>query len=141
MQFLKLPDRTTQLRFFRFLVVGGISAGVRFAALALAQNFLKPSFTFSFAFICSTTTHYLLNRFWALRSTREDVGQQMGEYLLTVVISYGINLLMFKFCHAVLGLSVVASGLWAIPPSTVVVFLILHLRVFQTKIPGDKKNG
>lgn len=136
----KLLDRATQLRFLRFLTVGGISAGVRYVALALAQNLLKPSLTFSFAFICSTAAHYFLNRFWALRSTRQDVGQQFGEYLVTVLISYAMNLLMFQFCHSILGFSIVASGLWAIPPSTVLVFLLLHFRVFRVQKPEDKKS-
>jgi hypothetical protein len=122
------------------LTVGGVSAGVRFGALAATQNFLKPSLAFSFAFVFSTVAHYFLNRFWALRSSRQDVGRQMGEYLLTVLISYGINLLMFEICRRFLGLSVVSSGLWSIPPSTIVVFLLLHFHVFRVARPSDKKS-
>jgi putative flippase GtrA len=78
----------------------------------------------------STTTHYFANRFWALPSVRDDAAQQLGEYLFAVVVSYVINLGAFKLLRNKFKLSPTWATLWAIPPSTIVVFLILNYRVF-----------
>ncbi len=82
-------------------------------------------------FAASTTTHYLLNRFWALPSVRTDSRRQAGEYGLTVAVSYAINLGLFELARRGLGLGVMAAAAVAIPPSTAVVWLLLNHRVFR----------
>lgn len=129
----KLPDRETQLRLVRFLVVGGGSAGVQFVVLAGLKGRMSETMAFSLSWVVSTATHYLANRFWALPSGRQDAAKQLGEYLFAVVLSYGINLGAFKVCTDTLGLGVMWAAFWAIPPSTVVVFLILNYRVFRAR--------
>jgi len=121
----------TRARFLRFFVVGGVGFIVQIGSLALLKNVLRPSFAFSVAFVLSVGSHYSLNRFWALRSVRSDSTRQFLEYLATVGVSYLINISVFKFCLHVLGLGVVESGVLAVPPSTLVVFLLLNYRVFK----------
>ena len=81
--------------------------------------------------IVSTATHYLANRFWALPSARHDSARQFAEYLFTVAVSWVINTLAYYVCRQTFGLSIEWATLWAIPPSTVVVFLLLNYRVFR----------
>lgn len=128
-----LPSRETQVRFLRFLSVGGLSAVVQFLTLKVFQSFFGPDLAFSCSFVCSTSTHYMMNRFWALPSERQDSLKQFTEYLCTAGISYVINLSLFKLCHDVFGLGVMWSAVIALPPSTLVVFLILNYRVFRKK--------
>jgi putative flippase GtrA len=129
----KLPDRETQLRLVRFLAVGGGSAGVQFVVLAGLKGWMSETAAFSLSWVVSTATHYLANRFWALPSGRQDAAKQFGEYLFAVVLSYGINLGAFKIGTEAFGLGVMWAAFWAIPPSTVVVFLILNYRVFRAR--------
>ena len=126
-----VPARQTQVRFLRFLVVGGTAAVVQLATLALFKLFLGPTTAFTLSFILATATHYSLNRFWALPSGRRDTVQQLGEYLTTAGLSYLINLGLFHLGLSVLGLSVMWSAVMAVPPSTLVVFLLLNYRVFR----------
>ncbi len=126
-------DRETRLRALRFLAVGGGSALVQFAVLAWLKTWLSATLAFSLSWVISTATHYLANRFWALPSARHDAAKQFGEYLVAVALSYIINVAAFKLCHDVIGISVMWAAFWAIPPSTVVVFLILNYRVFRAK--------
>lgn len=130
-----MPDRQTQVRVLRFLAVGGGSAVVQFIVLALCKSWMTETLAFSFSWVVSTATHYLANRFWALPSARHDAAKQFGEYLFAVALSYVINLGAFKLCLDGLGFSVMWAAFWAIPPSTVVVFLILNYRVFRAKGP------
>lgn len=128
---LSLPSRETRVRTVRFLLVGGGSAGVQFAVLALLRDRWPANLAFSASWVVSTATHYLANRYWALPSGRSDAGRQLGEYLFTIGLSYVVNLAAFVFCQRVLGLGIMWSTFWAIPPSTVVVFLLLNFRVFR----------
>jgi putative flippase GtrA len=92
---------------------------------------------FTLAFICSTTTHYLLNRFWALPSVRVDTWRQLRDYLITAAISFVINFSLFHLCVDVFGVGRIWATAVAIPPSTVVVFLLLNYRVFRRGVDGN----
>jgi len=125
-----LTDRETQWRLVRFLVVGGGSALVQVAVLRALRSRIAETIAFTVSWMVSTTTHYLANRFWALPSSRQDTARQLGEYLVAVALSYVINLAVFKLLRLRFGLSATWAALWAVPPSTVVVFLLLNYRVF-----------
>jgi putative flippase GtrA len=64
---------------------------------------------------------------------RQDSWRQFCEYLVTAGISYLINLAGFYLCSHVFGLSNFWATAIAVPPSTVVVFLLLNYRVFKTR--------
>ena len=129
----KLSDRETQVRFVRFLAVGGGSAAVQFGLLALIRGRMDDTLAFSLSWALSTVTHYLANRFWALPSGRHDPGKQFGEYLFTIGVSLVINTAAFTACQRFLGLGLMWATFWAIPPSTIVVFALLNYRVFRAK--------
>lgn len=133
---LRLGDRETQWRLFRFLAVGGGTALVQLAVITVLKRVMNETLAFSLSWVVSTATHYLANRFWALPSARHDSAKQFGEYLFTVGVSYLINVAMFKVCREGLGMSVEWATLWAIPPSTIVVFLLLNYRVFRATSKG-----
>ncbi len=127
------PTRETQVRFLRFLTVGGVAALVQFSTLAVYKRWLAADIAFSCSFFCSTATHYLMNRFWALPSDRRDSWRQFGEYVGTAALSYLVNLGLFKAGHDLLGLRVLFAAALALPPSTLLVFLLLNYRVFRRK--------
>jgi putative flippase GtrA len=126
-----LTRRETQVRFFRFLAVGGTACLVQVASMKLFLGWLGTNLAFTLSFMCSTSTHYTLNRFWALPSTRADTCRQLGEYLATAALSYGINFSLFRLCLDVFGMGKLWSTAMAVPPSTLVVFLLLNYRVFR----------
>jgi putative flippase GtrA len=130
-----LPARETQVRFWRFVAVGGIAALVQLGSLAVFKRWFAPTLAFSFSFILSTSTHYSLNRFWALPSERRDRARQLTEYLATAGLSYLVNVSLFSLCLHVFGLGVMWSAVFAVPPSTLMVFLLLNYRVFRHRSP------
>ena len=134
-----LPSRETQVRFWRFLAVGGISAAVQLGSLAVLKRWFTPTLAFTLSFMMSTATHYSLNRFWALPSERRDRARQLTEYLATAGLSYLVNISLFNLCLHIIGLGVMGSAVFAVPPSTLVVFLLLNYRVFRRRNPpaGD----
>lgn len=125
-----VTHQETLLRFVRFLVVGGGSAVVQLLVLRALKSRMNETLAFSISWVISTTTHYLANRFWALPSGRGDTGQQFAEYLFTVALSYVVNLGAFKLLREKFKMSAMWATAWAIPPSTIVVYLLLEYRVF-----------
>jgi len=126
-----LTRRETQVRFFRFLTVGGTAYLVQVASMKLLLGWLGTNLAFTLSFMCSASTHYLLNRFWALPSMRADTLRQLGEYLVTAALSFAVNFLLFRLSLDVFELDKLWSTAVAVPPSTLVVFLLLNYRVFR----------
>jgi putative flippase GtrA len=124
--------RETLLRMMRFLVVGGGSLGVQLAVLWALAGRMNETLAFSISWVVSTATHYFANRYWALPSTRHDASKQFGEYLFTVALSWVINTAAFKLFRAA-GMNEYWAATCAVPPSTIVVFLMLNYRVFRAK--------
>jgi putative flippase GtrA len=132
----KPTERETQVRFARFLIVGATAYGVQVLTIKLFLVIMGTNAAFTLSFLCSTTTHYLLNRFWALPSGRIDTARQLVEYLGTAALSYAINFALFRLCVDGFGLGRILATAIAVPPSTVVVFLLLNYRVFRARLAG-----
>jgi putative flippase GtrA len=128
----KLTDRTTQVRFLRFVVTGVLVLLLQVGGLAFLTQWWSrnPAFVVSYAF--AVTVHYLVNRFWALRSSRPDVSRQAGEYVLTVLGSFLTSFLLFQLASGWLHLPPVWAVLLVNPITTLGVFLVLNFRVFRT---------
>ena len=120
-------------RAVRFLVVGGGSALVQIVILGGLVGYMHDRVAFVVSWVASTTTHYLANRFWALPSARRDTKKQLGEYLFATGLSLAIQWATFELFYSAGGLDAMWSTVLAIPPSTVVVFLMLNYRVFRAR--------
>ena len=127
-----LTGRGTQVRFARFLVVGGTAYAVQVGAIRLFLLWLGTNAAFTLAFVAGTAAHYSLNRFWALPSARTDSLRQLQEYLGVAAVSFLINFSLFHLCLHVFGLGRIWATAVAVPPSTAVVFLLLNFHVFRT---------
>jgi len=126
-----LLNRQTQVRFIKFFTVGGTGYLVSIISFNLLKHLLGPNIAFNIAYFVSTATHYSLNRFWALRSTRLDTLKQFLEYLGTAALSYGISFTCFKLLRSEIGISLGLSHAFSIPPATLVTFFILNFWVFR----------
>jgi putative flippase GtrA len=122
----------TRARFLRFFIVGGIGFVVQLVSVRLLKEVLPPRIAFTMAFLCSVSTHYLLNRFWALTSARTDTRRQFMEYLGTVGLSYLVSYSSFNLFLYVAKFGVMWSTVLSVPPSTLIVFLLLNYRVFRS---------
>ena len=128
--------RETLLRLMRFLVVGGGSAVVQLVVFWVVNRWIPETLAFVLSWIGSTATHYVANRYWALPSPRHDHAKQFGEYLFTIALSLTINTVLFRLLRDAAGLGWIWSTLLSIPPSTVVVFLMLNYRVVRERPNG-----
>jgi putative flippase GtrA len=126
-------NRATVFRLARFLMVGGTSAVVQLLIMHALDGRMTARPAFQVSWFLSTCVHYVLNRFWALKSDRKDTARQLGDYVLVVLLSLAINTAAFEFFYSVVGLGKLWSTFLAIPPSTLVVFVLLNYRVFRSR--------
>jgi putative flippase GtrA len=126
-----LPAEQTQVRFFKAMIVGGAAAVVNFAALSVCARFMRVSRADNVAYFASVAAHYLLNRFWALQSTRADSGRQFLEYAGTVAVGWAIQHGTFLLCYSSVHMALFWAKAFSIPPATLAVFLLLHGHVFR----------
>ncbi len=100
-------------------------------SMAVFSRWYDDGTAFVASYALAVAVHYSLNRFWALRSSRQDYRRQTGEYCATVVGSFLVNFCLFQLAVRVFRVPTVWAALVTNPPTTVVVFLILNFRVFR----------
>ena len=127
----KLTDRATQVRFLRFIVSGVTVMFVQVGGMALLSRWWANTPAFVGSYAVAVAAHYSLNRFWALRSSRQDHARQAGEYALTVGGSFLTNYILFRVGVDDFHLTPVWATLVTNPPTTLVVFLVLNFRIFR----------
>ena len=63
----------------------------------------------------------------------EHTTRSTGEVVKKINENTVINVAAFSACQRFFGLGLMWATFWAIPPSTIVVFLLLNYRVFRAK--------
>jgi putative flippase GtrA len=123
------------LRFFRFCLVGATVAAVDFATIWLLMYLLPPLIAVSIAYFTGVTCHFLLNKFWVFRCSRSDYLKQLLQYLSCVSASWLTTITIVHFFLLRFNSSVLLAKLWAIPPASLVTFLMMQLFVFRKPAP------
>lgn len=82
-------------QFFSYFLVGGIAAIVEWVCFALFENLLDIHYIIAtcLAFIFSTTTNWILGRFWTFKDNKTYIGRQVKEISLVFMVS-AIGLLL-----------------------------------------------
>ena len=132
----------------KFLTVGIVSAVVDFSVLYGVSHFAGPTASFLVAYPTGVATHFVLNKYWTFNCTRTDLGRQALQYAGTVLAAFLVQWAVYTAAgHLLAGnglLAQAAAGLGlkpdraevlvakacAIPPSTVVCYVLLKLGVF-----------
>src|SRR4029077_11368659 len=115
------------LRFLRFCVVGGTVAAVDFGTVSVLIHFLPPLIAISIAYFAGVTCHFLLNKFWVFRCCRNDYLRQILQYLASVFASWLTTIAVVNFCLSRFHSGVLVAKVFAVPPATLVTFLMMQL--------------
>ena len=85
----------------------------------------------SIAYLTAVCCHFLLNKMWVFRCRRSDLVRQLLQYLAVVVASWFITITIVHFCLSSFTTNVLIAKLFALPPATVVAFLLMQFFVFR----------
>jgi putative flippase GtrA len=118
-------------RLVRFCVVGGTVAVVDFSTVWLLSHFLQPLISVSIAYFVGVTCHFLLNKFWVFQCRRSDYGRQLMQYLTVVLSSWLTTVTIVHLCLSTVTHNILIAKLFAVPPATLVAFVLMQLFVFR----------
>jgi putative flippase GtrA len=132
----------TQKRFFRFLrfcTVGATVALIDFGLVWLLRGKLPPLVAVSIAYLTGVSCHFLLNKMWVFQCRRSDYIRQLIQYSAVVVASWTTTIAIVHFCLSNFTTNLLVAKLFAIPPATLVGFLLMQFLVFRRpnkSVPG-----
>jgi putative flippase GtrA len=132
----------TQKRFFRFLrfcTVGATVASIDFGLVWLLRGKLPPLVAVSVAYLIGVSCHFLLNKMWVFKCRRSDYIRQLIQYSAVVVASWTTTIAIVHFCLSSFTTNLLVAKLFAIPPATLVGFVLMHFLVFRSPnktVPG-----
>ena len=138
--FLRLmlnQDRVT--RFARFCTVGGFITCLDLLLVALLSQWLPPFAAVSLSYLIVISCHFSLNKFWVFRCSREDYLRQIIQYLLSAFLTWLTTICVVKLTLGWITSSVVVAKILALPPATLVGFLVMRLFVFHA--PSNIQGG
>jgi putative flippase GtrA len=124
----------TQERFFRFLrfcLVGATVAAIDFGLLWLLIGRIPPLVAVSIAYFTAVCCHFLLNKMWVFRCRRSDYIRQLMQYSTVVVASWLTTITIVHLCLSSFTTNVLIAKLFAVPPATLVAFLLMQFFVFR----------
>jgi putative flippase GtrA len=118
-------------RFLRFCIVGAAVASVDFGLVWLLSGRMPPLVAVSIAYFTAVCCHFLLNKMWVFQCRRSDHIRQLIQYSAVVVASWVTTITIVHLCLSSLTTNVLIAKLVAVPPTTLVAFLLLQVFVFR----------
>ena len=116
---------------YKFCTVGGVVFCVDFAVLWLCQLFLPRLVAVSIAYFVAVAVHFSLNKWWVFRAEANVRALEVARYVLTVLVCWlctvGVVWLALRFATS----NVFVAKLLAIPPATLLSFVLMRRFVFR----------
>jgi putative flippase GtrA len=124
----------TRERFFRFLrfcTVGATVASIDFSLVWFLSSRLAPLVAVSIAYLIGVCCHFLLNKMWVFQCRRSDYVRQLIQYSAVVIASWATTITVVHLCLSSFTNNVLIAKLFAVPPATLVAFLLMQFIVFR----------
>jgi putative flippase GtrA len=97
----------------------------------LLSGLVRPLVAVSIAYLSAVCCHFLLNKKWVFQCRRNDYFRQLIQYFAAVVASWATTITIVQLCLSSLTSNVLIAKLFAVPPATLVTFLLMRLFVFR----------
>ena len=123
------PERI--FRVLRFCTVGAAVAAIDFGLVWFLRGRLPPLIAVSVAYFTAVSCHFLLNKMWVFQCRRSDYIRQIIQYSAVVVASWLTTISIVHLCLSNITTNLLIAKLFAIPPATLIAFLLMRLFVFR----------
>jgi len=121
-------------RVFRFGLVGLIVMLVFTGLNWLLAPSLGPNGAFFTAYPVAVALHFCLNKWWTFRCERTDSGRQVGEYLVMVLVTFLIQVAVFKTLLRFTALPSWCAAGMANAAQMAITFVVMQRRIFVPKL-------
>ena len=145
-----MPAKTTPSERFqllqtaRFLAAGGLVFGLDLAGVWIFRWFLPPLPAVTVAYFIAVAAHFWLNRQWVFEDRAGNIRRQGVRYVCLTGVCWLATLFLVDAGLRLFTDDVVVAKALAIPPVTILGFLILRGFVFSSparSIPSRSGNG
>ena len=106
-------------------------AAIDFGLVWLLNGRLSPLVAVSIAYFTAVCCHFLLNKMWVFQCRRNDYIRQLIQYFAVVIASWSTTILIVHLCLSNFTTNVLIAKLYALPPATLVAFVLMHFFVFR----------
>jgi putative flippase GtrA len=120
-------------RLLRFCTVGAAVAAIDFGMVWLLSGRFPPLVAVSIAYFTAVCCHFLLNKMWVFQCRRSDYIRQIIEYSTVVIASWLTTIAIVHLCLSHITTNVLIAKLIALPPATLIAFLLMQLLVFRRR--------
>lgn len=113
--------------------MGATVAFIDFSLVWILSRSLSPMIAVSISFVTAGSCHFLLNKLWVFRCGRTDYAKQVGQYVLAVTGSGLTTVGVVRLSLLTITSNVLLAKLIALPPATLVGFVLLRFVVFTSR--------
>ena len=122
------------IRFIKFIFVGGVSAIVDIGILSLVLHFTDYyQVAILVGFIAGLTVNHFLHSRYTFRLESHSLAQ-VARFLIVVALNYGVTVLIVFGAHEVFNTSVVIAKIISLPVVAVIGFLLSKYWAFAPHI-------
>ena len=126
---------------WRFCLTGGFVFAADYALLWLFSRMLPPVAAVSVAYLLAVSIHFCLNKCWVFKCRQPDLAGQLLRYGLTGLACWLCTVAFFSLSlHACTSNIYLAKAI-AIPPTTLLGFLLMRSFVFRQQAPPQPSAG
>lgn len=118
-------------KLFRFCLVGGLVALADFSLIWLFVHVLPRLGAVAVAYLLAIALHFCLNRWWVFAATENPAASQLKRYVLAVAACWLCTIGVTAFSLATVTDNVFLAKTAAIPPATLLGFLLMRHYVFR----------
>src|ERR1700693_2191305 len=106
-------------------------AAIDFGLVWFLNGRLPPLVAVSIAYFTAVCCHFLLNKMWVFQCRRDDYIKQLIQYFAVVIASWSTTIVIVHFCLSNFTTNVLIAKLYALPPATLVAFILMQFFVFR----------
>ncbi|MEY2407790.1 MAG: GtrA-like protein [Verrucomicrobiota bacterium] len=126
-------DRDTLGKAFRFCLTGGFVCCVDMAMLWVWSRFTPPRVAVSIAYLIAVGVHFCLNKWWVFQNRSGAARVQVVSYAITVGACWLCMFVLFLLSLRFLTSNIFVAKLIALPPTTMLSFVLMRFFVFRQK--------
>jgi putative flippase GtrA len=127
--------RSALQRPIRFCLVGAAVFALDFFLIWILHRLMPKLLAVSIAYVVAVTVHFCLNRWWVFAAAQDPPARQLARYVPTVAACWACTVGIVWLSLRTLSPNVFLAKALAIPPATLLGFLLMRFFVFRAARP------
>ncbi|HEY0455677.1 MAG TPA: GtrA family protein [Verrucomicrobiae bacterium] len=118
-------------KLIRFGLTGGVVFCVDVLLVWAFSRWFAPTVAVTLAYALAVALHFCLNKWWVFGSFERAMGREIWRYLIVVFACWACTISIVQIVMAWIYPNVVIAKILAVPPSTLLGYLLMRSFVFR----------